>query len=106
MTFQNAFCTRTRCGEAGFEKTLFRRAVYPHALLLAWLIRRVAPGFFKEDMEFIRWLGGQSSFSRIREDIRRYRHETRFQRHWLRKRLRLSLDPDRLKEVARTCMPA
>lgn len=104
LDFRSAFCAQAHCADAAFEQTLFRRALYWHARPLVWLIRRLEPEFFGEDVGFIRWLGGARSLAEAEEDIYRFGHDNQVRRRWLRTGLRLHLSPRRLQRLASGCM--
>lgn len=100
MTFRAAFCRRMGCGEAGFERALFWRGLYRHALPVAWVLRVFSPRFFREDLDFIRHLGTDATMSEVNEDIDRYLYGNRVRRHWLRTGFNIRLDHHRIAALA------
>ena len=54
---QSLFCQRFHCQAPAYELRAFRKCLYWHARLLAPALRRLLPGFFAEDLKFIRNLG-------------------------------------------------
>src|SRR5262245_32897651 len=67
--FKIRFCERFKCSPAEYEQRAFRKLLYPHAKLIASLIRLVSPGFFAEDFKFIRFLGDASGFRDASVDV-------------------------------------
>lgn len=105
VNFQSAFCTRYRCLEADFERQVFWRGLYRHAVPLAVMLRWFAPRFFHVDVEFIRWLAGAVTMSDIREDLQDFEYRNRVNPQWLRTGFLIRLSPARIKALARQCLP-
>lgn len=103
-TFRVAFCARAQCEDSAFEGTLFWRGLYRHAVPLAFLIRCVAPRFFRDDDELIRQLGRDRSIEEIADDIEHFEYGNRVRPHWLRTGLRIHLNPQRIEALARRCL--
>ena len=55
--FADLFCSRFRCTAAAYERRAFRELLYPHARLIAPVLRAIHPTWFAEDLKFIRDLG-------------------------------------------------
>jgi hypothetical protein len=104
LNFRTAFCAQNHCADSAFEGALFWRCLHRHAVPLAFFIRLLAPAFFRDDDEFIRYLGGDESLQEIAEDIDRFQYWTRVRRHWLRTGFRIHLDPLRVAALARRCL--
>ena len=98
--FRTVFCERTHCDDLSFEQALFWRGLYRHAIPFAFVIRFVAPRFFRDDLDFIRFLGVDATMEEIREDIDRFEYGNRVRRHWLRTGLRIHLDSARIERLA------
>lgn len=103
--FRTVFCQQAHCEASHFERALFWRGLYRHAIPFAFLIRLVAPRFFRDDLDFIRFLGADASMEEINEDIDRFQYGNRVRRHWLRTGFRIHLDPARIAALASTCLP-
>jgi hypothetical protein len=101
---RTAFCAQTRCAASAFERTFFWRGLYRHAVPLAFCLRILAPRFFREDEEFIRWIGRDGSLTEVEADIERFRYSNRVRPHWLRTGLRIHLDPVRIWAWAQRCL--
>lgn len=104
--FRSAFCDRMRCAASAFERAVFWRGLYRHAVPLAFVLRLTTPGFFRADEEFIRWVAGDGSLAEVEEDIERFRYGNRVQTHWLRTGCRIHLNPHRIRGLARRCLAA
>ena len=102
--FRTAFCAQMGCADSAFERALFWRGLYRHAVPVAFFLRLVVPGFFREDEEFIRWVGRDGSLAEVEADIERYRYGNRVRTHWLRTGLRIHLDPARIWTLAQRCL--
>jgi hypothetical protein len=63
--FSALFCERFGCAVEDFEKRAFRQCLYPHAKILAPLIRVILPGCFARDLAFIRYLGTTRRISQV-----------------------------------------
>ena len=50
-------CERFRCPLSEYDEQAFRQCLYWHAKLLAPVLRKLKPDFFREDLKFIRYLG-------------------------------------------------
>lgn len=104
--FRSGFCAQMCCADSAFERALFWRGLYRHAMPLAFLLRLTAPRFFREDLEFIRWVGGAGSLAEVEEDIERFRYGNRVRAHWLRTGCRIHLNPRRVWALACRCLAA
>jgi len=91
QNFQEAFCKARKCSPARFEQSLFWRCVYPHAIPLAFLIRIVAPSFFRDDGVFIQHLASDIDLAEVDADIDRFEYGNRIRKHWLRTGLRIRM---------------
>lgn len=103
-TFRRSYCARHRCTDSTFDGAVFWQGLYRHAVPLALVIRRVAPGFFRDDEEFIRFVGDDASMAEIEEDVERFAYGNRVRRHWLRTGLRIQVDPSRIAALAKECL--
>ena len=102
--FRTAFCQRTGSNDSAFERALFWRGLYWHAIPFAFFIRLLAPHFFRDDFDFIRYLGADASMEEVEEDIDRFEYGNRIRRHWLRTGLRLHLSSARIAALASSCL--
>ena len=102
--FRTAFCAQMGCADSAFERALFWRGLYRHAVPLAFFLRLTVPGFFREDEEFIRWVGRDGSLAEVETDLERFRYGNRVRAHWLRTGCRIHLNPARIWALARRCL--
>jgi hypothetical protein len=84
VTFREAFCARYHCTAAEFPGRAFRRMLYPHAAVLAPLLHRLSPSFFKEDLLVIHQLGLNRNLEEVDATLSDFQYTNRAQRHWLR----------------------
>lgn len=78
-----------------FEQHLFRRGLYPHASLLAWLLA-VMPDYFAADREFIRSVGDIRSRRFFHAEAGEYQMHLA-NRGFLRRWLRLRVSAERVR---------
>ncbi len=100
-TFRNLFCQRFQCPLEEFEHQIFSRCLYRHALLLAGLLSKLGPGFFREDFGLIADLATASSHAEVRMELDRFRGRNLRDRNWLRKRLSLRISGERVLRLSR-----
>jgi len=100
VTFQEAFCARYRCPAAQFPDRAFRRCLYPHAVPLALVLRRLAPAFFREDLQLIQQLGLDQDLEEVDAALSDFQYVNRARRHWLRTGLKIRLSGRRVRELA------
>ncbi len=105
-TFRTAFCQRAHCDDSRYERALFWRGLYRHAIPFAFLIRMVAPRFFRDDFDFIRYLASDATMEEVNEDIDRFEYGNRVRRHWFRTGLRIHLNPVRVAALASSVLRA
>jgi hypothetical protein len=56
-SFKQRFCRQFNCPADQYESRAFRELLYRHAKLVAVPVHLVSPGFFEQDLNFIRYLG-------------------------------------------------
>jgi hypothetical protein len=64
-TFAEIYCERERVSREKFSAVLFRRTLYPHARLVAGIVRRFDPHYFRADDEFIEDVANLQSLPEI-----------------------------------------
>jgi hypothetical protein len=101
-SFQDAFCERYHCSSSGFERSLFWRCLYPHAVPLAYLIRLFRPDFFKADFLLIQYVASDLTVSEVNGDLDRFDYGNHVQRNWLRTGLRIRICSERVAALAKT----
>lgn len=103
-SFRALFCARHRCRDHAYERALFWRGLYPHAVPLAALIRLFAPDFFHDDRALIADLGRDLTMEEVADDLDRFEYGNRVRRHWLRTGFRIHLSSHRVARLARMCL--
>lgn len=75
--FRAAFCRDKGCPIDAFERAVFWRCLYPHAVLVAWIILLVRPQFFQNDFKTIRQLGILRRRDEVRNELDSLSYENR-----------------------------
>ena len=99
--FREAFCERFGCDTSSYERKMFWRCLYRHAVPFAALIYRINPGFFKEDFDAIREMGLAVNSAMFNHDVNLF--YGRIQRHagFLRGSLHLRASGHRMLRMKR-----
>jgi hypothetical protein len=96
ISFQHRFCALMNCAHEKYEQKMFLKCLYPHARLVAGIVRRLRPGFFREDFGVIRELATVTSAEIFQSDINRYHASNIRSRNLLRKMFLLRVSGKRL----------
>jgi len=99
--FQALFCQQFDCSPSDYEKRALRKFLYPHARVLVPLIRKLKPGFFDEDLKFIRYLADAEDFQEAEGNVADFRHANRWNRGFLRSRCKLRVSGRKAGKVVR-----
>lgn len=54
MEFRQLFSQKSGIAAEQFERKLFYKCLFRHALPFAWLLEKMSPNFFREDFEMLR----------------------------------------------------
>jgi hypothetical protein len=82
--FRERFCEVYKCDPARFEEAVFWRTLHLHAWFPAkWLYRR-NPAMFREDLDFIREIGGIDDPLIFKSEVNRFHGRNVRERGWLR----------------------
>jgi len=100
VTFQEAFCARFHCPAAQFHERAFRRCLYSHAVPIAPVLRRLAPAFFREDLQLIQQIGLDRDLEEVDAALSDFQYVNRARQHWLRTGLKIRLSGRRVRELA------
>ena len=103
--FKTAFCSTYRCGPEDFEAAVFRRALFRHALLVAWWCRWRKPDFFREDLDFIHEVGALTDPDLFRQEVNYFYGRNLRDKGWLRTLLRIRVSGKRLMRIRRRLFP-
>jgi len=106
MDFRAAFCEKCQCSMADFDKRVFWKCLYRHALPLAAFLFWTNREFFQPDLELIRSLASTTTFSEVKTEANFIRHDQRMQGGFLRGTLRIRISGRRLAELACSTLSA
>ena len=85
VTFRERFCERFGCDSTKFEEAVFWRCMNrPHAWIFAKFIFPKHPEIFKEDLDFIRELGGIRDPLVFKSEVNRYHGRNVREKGWIR----------------------
>ena len=105
-SFREAFCQRFACPAEEFEKRVLWRGLYRRSLPLSALVYSWNPRYFDLDVRTIRQLGLTRSSEEFRAEIDSFRFESRMQRGFLKRTLRLRISGKRLMQLLDEVSPA
>jgi len=97
---RSLFCEQFRCAPADFEKRVFWKCLYPHARVIAALLRLVKPALFERDHHFIRGFGNAKDWKDAKSEIVALRYEDRFHPRFLRNALRIRISRRKANQLA------
>ena len=99
MRFKDTFCGCFGCPAEAFQETLLRKSLHPHLRPLAWLVRLMAPGFFREDLDYLGRVGETNAWQPFRTLANAIHHDRVLNHGLLRKSLHLRVSGSRLIKV-------
>jgi hypothetical protein len=104
-TFKEAFCERFNCPPEQYERRLFWRCLYRHALPLAALIHWLDTEFyrdvFREDFDFIREIGTVKDEDVFQVELDRFYGRNVRDKGWIRGTLLVRVSGKRLLKSKR-----
>jgi hypothetical protein len=100
IDFRAAFCERYRCSMEDFDRRVFWKCLYRHALPLAAFLCWTNREFFQPDIDLIHSLASTTTFSEVRAEASFIRHDQRMQSGFLRGTLRIRISGRRLAALA------
>jgi hypothetical protein len=106
QSFRSLFCEAYGCAPDEFEQRLFQRCLYRPIVPVAWIILRVSPAFFREDLVFLREVGAATSRSEVVGELNRFYGRNIRDRNWLRKQLAIRVSAKRVLRVYRSLLRA
>jgi len=89
--FDFLFCRHFNCSPSEYEDWAFRQLLYPHARLVARLIRMMNPGFFVQDFKFIRYLGEATDLREAKTSAADFQDANAGKRNFWRTGLRIRI---------------
>ncbi len=99
-TFKEAACAYFRCSDEQYEVRIFWHCLYRHAIPFAWLIRRICPRFFHQDLVLIHDLERATSARAVREEVIGFLSLNRMARKTIRNRFRLRISGKKVIKLA------
>ena len=100
MDFRAASCEKFQCSFEDFDRRVFWKCLYRHALPLAAFLLWAKREFFQPDLELIHSLATTTTFSEVRAEACFIRHDQRMQAGFLRGTLRIRISGRRLAVLA------
>lgn len=97
--FKTDFCECFGSPLEAFQQTLFRKCVHPPLRPLAWLVRLVFPGFFREDLAYLERIGETTTWEGFWTLANRIRENTVLNHGLLRKGCHLRISGSRLIKI-------
>jgi len=104
-TFAEIYCEREGLRPAEWPAVLFQRTLYPHARLLARMVRRLDHRYFLADYEFVEDVGHLRSLDEFTPALDSY-VEHPDNRGLLRRKLRIRVSARRMLGAVRTVFAA
>ena len=98
--FKTAFCDRFAHPQVNFEKEVFWNALHPEMRPVAFLIRKLWPGFFHSDLDCIRSIANAESKQEVRAIIASLHYDPKFNRGFIRRVLRVRISGRRIMRLA------
>jgi hypothetical protein len=89
-----------------FDKRVFWKCLYRHALPLAALLCWTNKEFFQPDLDLIHSLAASTTFSEVKAEASFIRHDQRMQDGFLRHALRIRISGRRLANLACSTLSA
>jgi hypothetical protein len=100
-TFQELFCESRKCDLSEFRNRVFWCCVYPHAVPLAYVLRRINPYFFADDDTLIQQIALDRDTEEVEANLRDFQYVNNARRHWLRTGLKVRVSGRKVAALAR-----
>jgi hypothetical protein len=91
VDFMSLFCEQLQCPVSEYEEQAFSACLYPHARIVAPLIRSILPRYFDPDFELIRYLAKCRSRRNANNELAGYVETTNARGGFARKFLRIRI---------------
>jgi len=98
-SFKEAFCDKYQCPAELYEKKVFWRCLYRHALPAAALIFWCKPDFFREDFDLIREIDQMRSPDVFRSELNFFYGRNMRDKNWIRRAFYIRLSGKRLLKL-------
>jgi hypothetical protein len=97
---RSLFCEQFACPLAEFEERVFRQCLYPHARIIAPLLRSLNPSWFQRDLLFAHYFGNAKNGQEITTEIDHLCYQDRIHPRFSRNTLRLRISGRKAHEIA------
>ncbi|MGP8198381.1 MAG: hypothetical protein ACLQU4_02630 [Limisphaerales bacterium] len=94
------FCEQHGCSLSEFDKLAFQKCLYPHARLMAPLLRRIKSDYFERDLLFAHYFGNAKDLQEATAEIAALRYEDHIQPRFARNALRLRVSGRKANDLA------
>ncbi|MBI4657812.1 MAG: hypothetical protein HY735_02995 [Verrucomicrobia bacterium] len=94
--FREAYCAAFACQPEEYERSVFWKSLYRHALPVAAVLYRSSPGFFKEDFDLLRELGKLSDPALFKSELNFFYGRNVRDKNWFRRAFRIRVSAKRL----------
>lgn len=102
--FAKLYCERHGIDSSDYLHAVFKHALYPQARPLVWLLRHLAPNFFRADYDFIYDVGCIKSFKDFELAVEEFVSHPANRDNPLRTLLRIRVGSGRLRRIVRATM--
>ena len=100
LTFKSLFCEKFGCSPEQYEELAFRMFLFPHARFLAPVIRIFRRDFFRDDFNFIRYLGESLDVRQAKVDVLDFKDVGRKNWRLLHTGLRIRVSHRKVRRIA------
>jgi hypothetical protein len=106
LTFADMYCAQHGINRDDYEKVVLLRSLYPHARMVATLVRLLSPDHFAADVDFVRSVGRLRRYREFTYESEEFAHHPANRGFWrltvnvrissraLRRMVRATLHPD------------
>lgn len=81
-TFAELYCEKHRLEKKDYEQAILSRSLYPHARVLAPLVRILGPDHFAADLDFVRSVGRLRRFREFFYEAEEFAHHPANRGFW------------------------
>jgi hypothetical protein len=97
---RSLFCEHYACSLSDFDKLAIQKCLYPHARLVAPLLRRIKSDYFERDLLFAHYFGNAKDLQEAIAEIASFCYEDHVQPHFARNALRLRVSGRKANDLA------
>jgi hypothetical protein len=100
VSFQTLFCTQFECLPNQYENRAFQELLYGRAKIVAPVLLKLKPGFFAEDLKFIRYLGETTDLREAKASAADFQDLNAARRNFWRSVLKIRVSGLKATEIA------